>query len=167
MLKNYLKVALRTLWKNKEFSFINIAGLALGISTCLLIMLYVLDELSYDAFHEKADRIYRLTEMLHLPKEDRPQAVTSPPMAPALKDNFPEVQKTVRITRSNRILTYQEKKMYDTQIWYADSALFEIFTFPMMNGNPTKPLVNPYSMGLTDRAATQYSGGEDLLPRLM
>ncbi len=167
MLSNYLKIALRTLWKNKGFGFINIAGLAMGISTCILIAFYVLDESGYDTFHTKADRIYRLTEILHMPKENRPQAVTSPPMAPALKENFPEIEKTVRLSRSSRSLAYQDKKMYDTKIWYADSSLFEIFTFPMIKGNPKTALVNPYSIVLTEQAAKKYFGEDDALGKLM
>lgn len=161
MLKNYLKVTLRTLWKNKVFSVINISGLAIGITTCILITLYVLDELSYDKFHTNADRIYRLTELLHLPTEVRPQTVTSPPMAPAVKQNFAEVQKTVRLSGSSRLLSYQDKKFYDTKLWYADSTLFEIFTFPMIKGNPVKALVDPYSVVLTEKAAKRYFGDED------
>ena len=115
MLKNYLKITLRTLWKDKGFSFINVAGLAIGISTCILISLYVLDELSYDTFHKNARNIYRLTELLHLPKEVRPQTVTSPPMAHVLQQNFPEVKKTVRFKESSRLLTYQDKMFFDTQ----------------------------------------------------
>lgn len=167
MWKNYLKVALRTLWKNKAFSFINIAGLAIGTSTCLLITLYVLDELSYDRFHENADRIYRLTEILHLPKEDRPQTVTSPIMAPTVKQNFAEVLKTVRLSRSSRVLGYKDNKFYDTQIWYADSTLFDIFTFPMVKGHPGKALVEPYSIVLTEKAAKRYFGDEDPLGKAM
>ncbi|HTE34846.1 MAG TPA: ABC transporter permease, partial [Chryseolinea sp.] len=161
MLQNYLKVTLRTLWKHKGFSFINIAGLALGISTCLLITMYVMDELSYDQFHEKANRIYRLTELLHLPKEVRPQTVTSPPMAPAIKENFAEVVKTVRLSSSSRLLSNGEKKFYDTRLWFADSTLFEIFTFPMVKGNPSTALVDPYAIVLTESAAKKYFGEED------
>jgi putative ABC transport system permease protein len=167
MLKNYLKITLRTLWKDKGFSFINVSGLAIGISTCILISLYVLDELSYDTFHKNARNIYRLTELLHLPKEVRPQAVTSPPMAHALQQNFPEVKKTVRFTQSSRLLTYQDKKFFDTQIWYADSSLFELFSFPMIKGEPQSALIDPYSIVLTEKAAKKYFGDSDPLGKAM
>ena len=167
MIKNYLKIALRTLLKNKAFGFINITGLAIGISTCILITLYVLDELNYDRFHEKAERIYRVTEMLHLPKEDRPQAVTSPPMAPWLQTNFAEIQKTVRLGGSSRLITYKDVKLYDTQILYADSAFFDIFTFPMINGNPQKALTQPYSIVLTENAVKKYFGDEEPMGKIM
>lgn len=167
MIRNYLKVAIRTLWKNRAFSFINISGLAIGISTCTLISLYVLDELSYDRFHEKGDRIFRLTELLHLPKEVRPQTVTSPPMAAAVKDNFAEVEKTVRLNRSSRTLSYKDNKFFDTQLWYADSTFLEMFTFPVIRGNAHTALVEPYSVVLTEKAATRYFGTEDPLGKNM
>jgi len=167
MIKNYFKTAYRNLAKNKLYSFINIVGLATGISVCMLIFMYVQYELSYDRYHAKAKRIYRLTEMLHLPKEDRPQAVTSPPMAPALQANCPEVEKTVRISPSSRILSYQQKKLYGTKIIYADSTLFDIFTFPMLKGDPKKALVNPYSIVVTESAAKKYFGNEPALGKIM
>jgi putative ABC transport system permease protein len=133
----------------------------------VLITLFVLDEISYDRFNEKADRIFRVTEMLHLPKEDRPQVVTSPPMGPWLKANFPEVQKTVRVNRSSRVLSYKETKIFDTHIDYVDSTFLEIFTFPMLKGNPSKALVEPYSIVLTEKAAKKYFGNEDPLGKSM
>ncbi|AYB35053.1 ABC transporter permease [Chryseolinea soli] len=167
MFRNYLKVTFRTLLKSKAFSFINILGLTIGISTCILITLYVLDELSYDRFHAKAGRIFRLTELLHLPREVRPQTVTSPPMGPALLQNFPEVQKIVRLNKSSRQLAYGDAKFPDTHIWYADSALFQIFTFPMIKGNPDKALTEPYSVVLTEKAAKRYFGNTDPLGKTM
>ena len=160
MIKNFFLVAYRNLVKNKLYSFINITGLSVGIAACILIFLYVQNELSYDKYHEKANRIYRLTEMLHLPKEDRPQAVTSPPMAPTLQANFPEIKKSVRITFSSRVLSVKEKKFYDTKIVYADSTLFDIFTFPMLQGDPQKALTHPYSIVLTETAAKKYFGND-------
>ena len=167
MFRNYLKVTFRTLLKSKAFSLINILGLTIGISTCILITLYVLDELSYDRFHANAGRIFRLTELLHLPREVRPQTVTSPPMGPALLQNFPEVQKMVRLNKSSRPLAYGDVKFFDTRVWYADSTLFQIFTFPMIKGNPDKALTEPYSIVLTEKAAKRYFGDADPLGKTM
>jgi putative ABC transport system permease protein len=167
MFRNYLKVTFRTLLKSKAFSLINILGLTIGISTCILITLYVLDELSYDRFHANAGRIFRLTELLHLPREVRPQTVTSPPMGPALLQNFPEVQKMVRLNKSSRQLAYGDVKFFDTRVWYADSTLFQIFTFPMIKGNPDKALTEPYSIVLTQKAAKRYFGDADPLGKTM
>jgi putative ABC transport system permease protein len=167
MLQNYFKVALRTFLKNRSFSLINIAGLAIGISTCVLISLFVLDELSFDRFHANADRIYRVTELLHLPTEIRHQTVTSPPMAPALERAFPEVLKTARLSFSSRTISYKNNRYPDTKLMYADSALFQIFSFPMIEGDPDKALIHPYSIVLTERAAKKYFGNEDPLNKIM
>ncbi|HMJ68606.1 MAG TPA: ABC transporter permease [Cyclobacteriaceae bacterium] len=167
MLRNYFKVAIRTFIKSKSFSLINIAGLSIGISTCILITLFVLDEVSFDRFHDKADRIYRMTELLHLPTEDRHQTVTSPPMAPAMERVFPEVMKTVRLSFSSRNLSYKDVRFNDTRILYADSTLLQIFSFPMIAGDANKALVEPYSVVLTERAAKRYFGNEDPINKTM
>jgi putative ABC transport system permease protein len=167
MFKNYFKTAWRNLVKNKTFSFINIAGLVIGITSCILIFLYVQYELSFDKYHSRAPQIYRLTEVLHLPKEERPQAVTSPVMAPTLQANFPEIKKSVRFINSSRILSVNEKKLYDTKIVYADSTLFDIFSFPLLQGDDQKALANPYSIVLTQNTAKKYFGNEPALGKVM
>ena len=167
MIKNFFLVAYRNLVKSKLYSFINIAGLSVGIAACILIFLYVQYELSYDKYHVKANRIYRLTEILHLPKEDRPQAVTSAIMAPTLETNFPDIQKSVRFTFSSRVLSVKERKFYDTKIAYADSTLFDIFTFPMLQGDPRSSLTRPYSIVLTEATAKKYFGDDPALGKVM
>ncbi len=166
MIKNYLKTAWRNLVKNKFYSIVNIAGLTIGIISCILIFLYVQFELSYDKYSKQSKNIYRLTEMLHLPKEDRPQAVTSPIMAPTFQSKFPEIKKFVRLVNSSRVLSINQKKLYDTKIVYADSTLFDIFTFPMLQGQPSKALVNPYSIVLTEQTAKKYFGEEAPLGKI-
>ncbi|HWA35437.1 MAG TPA: ABC transporter permease [Cyclobacteriaceae bacterium] len=167
MLKNYIKISLRALWKNRKFSLINIAGLVMGLSVCLLIAIFVLDELSYDRFHEKAERIMRLTPTLHIPKGDRPRAITAAPMGPALFATFPEIESFVRISSANRILGYQDKKIYDTKVFFADSSFLEVFTFPLLKGDQATALKNPHSVVLTKSAAKKYFGDEDALGKLM
>jgi putative ABC transport system permease protein len=149
VLKNYLKTAWRNLVKNKFYSILNIAGLTIGITSCILIFLYVQFELSYDKYNRQSKNIYRLTELLHLPKEDRPQAVTSPIMAPIFQSKFPEIKKSVRFINSGRVLSVNQKKIYNTRIVYSDSSLFDVFTFPMLKGQPSSALINPYSIVLT------------------
>jgi putative ABC transport system permease protein len=102
-----------------------------------------------------------------LPKEDRAQAVTSPIMAPTLESKFPEIQKTVRFIGSSRVLSVKERKFYDTKIVYADSTLFDIFTFPMVAGNPKTSLTKPYSIVLTEAAAKRYFGDDEALGQIM
>lgn len=167
MIKNYFKVVWRNLSKNKLYSFINITGLSVGITCCVLIFLYVQYEWSYDKYNVKSGQIYRLTEVLHLPNENNARALTSPPMASALQANFPEVLKTVRISYSSRYLSYQNKKIVSTQIMYADSTLFDIFTFPIISGDKQKALVNPYSIVLTESMAKKYFGSVSPLGKIM
>jgi putative ABC transport system permease protein len=113
-------------------------------------------QLSYDKFNVNANEIYRLTEVLHLPTENNARAVTSPPMAPALKANFPEVKDAVRISYSGRYISYNNKKMRDARIMYADSGFFNVFSFPVIEGNLQKALSNPYSIVLTQSMAKKY-----------
>ena len=167
MIKNYLKVVWRNMWKNKLYSSINLLGLTVGITACLLIFLYVQYELSFDKYHSRHENIYRLTEILHLPKEDRLQAVTSPPMAPELQAAFPEIKKAVRIVQSGRVLSIKEKKLYDTKIIYADSTLFDVFSFPLLTGTEKTALKAPYSIVLTESAAKKYFGNEDPMGKVM
>src|SRR4030095_3571526 len=167
MFRNYLKVAIRSLAKSKLYSFINVTGLSVGIASCILIFLYVQDELSYDRYHERSDRIFRLTEMLHLPKEDRAQAVTSPPMGPAVKQNFPEVEKFVRINGSIRYLSWEQKKFLDTRLIYADASFFEVFSYQMLAGDSKHALIEPYSVVLSETTAKKYFGKESALGKTM
>ena len=167
MIKNYFKTTWRNLKRNKLYSLINITGLSVGITSCVLIFLYIQYELSYDKYNAKSDQIYRLTEVLHLPGENNARAVTSPPMAPALQANFPEVLKTVRISYSGRYLSYQDKKIPNSQIMYADSTFFDIFTFPIISGDRQKALVNPYSIILTESMAKKYFGNASPLGKTM
>ncbi|HKR06191.1 MAG TPA: ABC transporter permease, partial [Bacteroidia bacterium] len=167
MIRNYFKIAWRSLRRNKLYSIINITGLSIGIACCILIFLFVHHELSFDKYNVNAHRIYRLTEVLHMPKGDNARAVTSPPMAPALKTNFPEIENTVRINYSSRNLSNKEKTFDETRILYADSGFFDIFTFPMVSGNPQKALTEPFSVILTETTAKKYFGSEPSLGKTM
>jgi putative ABC transport system permease protein len=167
MFRNYFRTALKNLRNNRLYSFVNITGFSIGIASCMLIFLYIQYELSYDRYNKNADRIYRLTEILHLPKEDNARAVSSPPMAYALQSSLPEILKTVRINFSARSISYNEKKIHETIIIYADSTLFDIFTFPMIQGNPHTALVNPYSIVLTETTAKKYFGTEPAFGKTM
>lgn len=167
MIRHYLQISIRTLFKNKFLSFINIIGLVIGITAFILISIYVFDELSYDRFHEKSERIYRLTTITHLPQEDRSTAMTAPFMGQWLIDNFPEVQNMVRIEMSARSLSYKDVRVDNTEIWYADSSLFDIFSFRLVKGNPRKALVEPYSVVISESSAKKYFGQEDPYGKIM
>lgn len=167
MIKNYLKIAWRNLWKNKLFSFINIIGLAVGIACCILIYLYVQNEVSYDKYNEKADRIYRLTSVAFQKNKTDLFVPTSRIMSKAMQENFPEVLKIVRFNRTSRTISYKDKKFYDIKLLYSDSTLFDIFTFPFIAGNPQKALVAPYSIVLTESTAKKCFGSEPPLGKML
>lgn len=167
MIKNYFKIAWRNLWNHKLYSLINILGLAIGISCCLLIYLYVNYELSYDSYNDKADRIFRMTSVVQSQtKEDR-FAPTSPIMGQKLKDNFPEIEQMARLNPSSRPISYQDKKFFDTKLFYADSTLFDVFTFPVVEGNLKTALSKPYSVVLSESTAKKYFGKESAYGKMM
>jgi len=167
MIKNYFKIAWRNLWKNKLFSFINITGLAVGVTCCVLIFLYVQNELSYDTFNKNADKIYRITSFIHQEKKDEQFAPTSPVMAEKLRSAFPEVKKIVRFSPVRRPVAYGDKRFYDTKILYADSTLFDIFTLAFVEGNPKTALHAPYNIVLTEKIAKKYFGKEPALGKML
>lgn len=160
MIKNYFKIAWRNLWNNKLFSLINILGLAIGIACCMLIYLYVQNELSYDRYNEKAARIYRITAVSHQEKKEERFVPTSPITSQKIQEGFPEVEKIVRFNFFGFTVAYKDKKFYDTRIVAADSTLFDIFTFPLVEGNPKTALVEPYSIVLNEKVAKKYFGSE-------
>jgi putative ABC transport system permease protein len=167
MIKNYLKIAWRNLWNNKLFSFINIIGLAVGISCCVLIFLYVQSELSYDTYNEKADRIYRVTSLIFQDKKEDKFAPTSPVTSQKIQDGFPEVEKIVRLNFAGRLLSYKDKTFYDTKTVYADSTLLDIFSFPLLEGNAKEALRAPYSIVLTEKIAKKYFGNEPAMGKMI
>jgi putative ABC transport system permease protein len=162
MLKNYIKIALRNIKRNKGYSFINIAGLAVGMACCLFILSYVLYEFSYDTFHKDANRIYRVA--MEFRAKDQPvkyAAATPPPVAPAILDNFADVESAVRITQGSGIVKYGEKQFFEDRIFYADQSFFNVFTFPIIKGNPETALKEPYTAVLTESISEKYFGSED------
>ena len=162
MLRNYLKIALRNLRRQKGYAFINIAGLAVGIACCLLIVLHVYDELSYDRYHEHADRIYRLTIQAGIFGE---MPVAPTPTAPALSEHYPEVERFTRMYRRSEVLRQEEEYMSEERFFYADSSVFEVFTYPLLSGNPRTALREPNTVVLTASTARRYFGDEEALGR--
>jgi putative ABC transport system permease protein len=162
MFKNYLKTALRNIRKQKGYSFLNISGLALGMACCILIIFYIHHELSYDRFHQNADRIYRVSMQGLLNGEPMNIAVTPNPLAPALRIKFPEVLGAARIRKRGTMpVTFADKEYIESGIIYADPALFEVFSFPLIQGDPKTALERPFSVVLTERTARKYFGTVD------
>src|SRR5882672_1979077 len=150
MFKNYLLIAWRNLKNNKAFSFINISGLAIGLATCLLILLYVKDELSYDQYNEKADRIYRIDGDMKFAGNHFVLAVAPEPMGAALKRDYPEVEQEVHFRQYGGLLVKKgQQNLQEDKVIYADSTLFSVFTLPMIQGDPARALVEPRSVVIT------------------
>lgn len=158
MFKNYLKIAIRNLVKHKGYSAINIFGLAIGISLCLLILIYVRHQLSYDQFHEKKDRIVRV----HLEDEDGQLAVTPSLVAPSLAFVSPEIERWVRLYEPTRYapvtITTGEERFQEDSFMHADSSFFDIFSFKFIAGNPKTALVKPRTLVLTKSISEKLFG---------
>lgn len=168
MLKNYFKIALRSLWRHKIFSLINIMGLAMGMTACILIYLYVSFELSYDSFHQNADRIYRVVSDLKTPDELIRQNGPAPAVAPNIKDEFPEVSSFVRITNWDDIAVRKGSiKLIEKRITWADSSFFEIFNFGLVKGDPRTALRDPHTVVLSERTARKYFGETDPVGQIL
>ncbi|MDR6196071.1 ABC transporter permease [Siphonobacter sp. SORGH_AS_0500] len=161
MLKNYFKIALRSLLKHRLFTIINLAGLSVGLVACLLISLYVRHELSYDTFHEKGNQIYRLVTDIKTPTETIHSNVTSAPMAPQLGERLPEIEAYTRLWKRNAVVAYKDQKFQENDLYLADSTVFNVFTFPLLKGDARTALKAPFSVVLTQKTAKKYFGEQD------
>ncbi len=161
MLKNYLTIALRNILRHKTYSFINIAGFTIGIASCLLILLYIIHELSYDRFHEKADRIYRIGGEFRLGGAEWATATSPAPAAAGFRDEFPEVEDATRFfSPGEQVTRYQDKLFNETGLFYADGNFFSVFDFELLQGDPATVLLEPNSVVLTEETALKYFGTE-------
>ncbi|GAB3990881.1 ABC transporter permease [Spirosoma daeguense] len=159
MLRNHIKITVRTFWKNKLFSGLNVIGLGIGMAAVWLMVLYVLDETSYDRFHANADRIVRVVHYAQWPGGNLKLAPTSAPYAAALKADYPEVEKTVRLNpEGGGVITFGEKKMEVNDIFFSDPSVFDVFTFPFLYGDPSSALRKPQSIVLTKSVAENLFG---------
>lgn len=163
MYKSYFKIALRNLWRNKSFSFINISGLAVGMSTCVLIMAYVLDEMSYDKHHKEGHRVYRIASEV----KDEKWVATPAPLSEGLKKDFPEVEQTTRLLRFpgiDKILLKDEqteKQFFEINGYYIDSTFFEVFTYEFKFGDIHTALNEPNSIIISEEIAEKFFGNEN------
>jgi len=168
MIKNYFKTAWRNLWKNKIYSSINIAGLAIGMAACIIILIFVLYERSFDNFHTK--NIYRLNEVQKFEGMVAAQkvALSMFPMGPTLRAEFPEIKNFTRINANNNTpLNYGEKKVYIKRICFVDSTFLDLFDFTLLKGNKQSALQKKNSIVLTKAAAEMFFGKEDAVGKTL
>lgn len=166
MLLNYLKVTLRQIKRHKIYSLINITGLALGITCCILVLLFVQEEYSFDRFHEKADNIFRIAEDIQRPAEVFHSVRVASWIGPGLKDNFPEVLNAVRIVRWAGKVSWQDKR-FDERLFYADPSFNKIFTFPLTEGNIKSALSFPNSVIISRQLANKYFGDQSAIGQVL
>jgi putative ABC transport system permease protein len=165
MLKNYIKIALRNISRNKLYSALNIVGLAIGIACCILILFYVQDELNYDRFNDKADNIFRIVPTFTTSERTMYMGTNAHVMGPMLKEEFPEVDNYVRFTSygSPKVLTYGDISFSEEKFVWADGSVFDIFSFVLLQGNPDEALVNPNTLVISEKVAEKYFGNDSPL----
>ena len=179
MFKNHLKSAWRNLWKRKEFSLLNLLGLAIGMASCLLILQYVNFEKSYDKFHKDADRLYRLNIGMSAPGESEMgiRATNHPAAGPAMKRDFPQVEAFTRLVEvsvfaGSSVISYKEpegaiKTYYEKKMYLVDSNFFSMFDYPLVEGDPETALTDPASVVISEKTALRYFGDKDPMGKTM
>src|SRR6185503_9628940 len=165
MIKNYFKIAWRSLLKYKGFSLINIFGLSIGITCCVLVSLFIKDELSFDRYHKDADRIYRVVKDFVNDDGSRlPDATTPPAIGAAIQKDIPEIEYMVRFMPGwggKFYVRNGEKKFIEENVYRADSSIFDVFSFEFIQGDPGTALKDQHALILTESAAKKYFGDEN------
>lgn len=162
MFKNYLKITLRNMQKHKIYSFINISGLAVSIACCLMILMHIRFETSYDNYHRDADRIYRLSIDIDTPSFKQTFAPVSYFEAPYLKENFPQVEAVARFVRLNNVIVREgETVFYEDNLIRADNDIFDVLTFLFIQGNPKAALTRPGTLVISESMRHKYFGNEN------
>jgi putative ABC transport system permease protein len=167
MIRNYFKQAWRSIVKNKTYSILNIGGLSAGLICFAFIAVWVTDELSYDKFNKNYNRIVRLTGIAKTESGISASAVSSAPMAKALKDDYPEVENTVRFDMRGEIVRLNDKQLLEEAILITDPSFFDVFSFHLTRGNVSTALSEPFSIVLTATAAKKYFGDADPMGQVL
>jgi putative ABC transport system permease protein len=167
MLKNYLKIAFRHLWRNKFYSFLNLFGFSVGMVSVMLLYFYVKGELAYDSFHTQKDKIYRVLRQSEINGEKYFIGVTSGPYAKALKQDFSEINKVTRVMPDEALIHHKNQGIREKKFFYADANFFEFFSFPLLHGSPREVLKNGNSVVLTKATAKRYFGKENPIGKLL
>jgi putative ABC transport system permease protein len=161
MFKNYFKIALRNIKKHKSYSLINISSFAIGLSCCILILLYIKYEFSFDKYHDEAQNIYRVVREYQ--GESDWYNSSEHPLAASLKEDFPEVAKATRVKKNDEVgvVEYKSKIFNEEGIYFVDQDLLEIFTFPFISGDMHTALNEPFSIVITEEMAQKYFGSNN------
>lgn len=165
MLYNYIKIILRNLRRYKGYSLLNVGGLALGMACCILILVYVQYEFSYDKHHSKSERIYRIANEVRLGGNLDHWSWSAAPMALALEESFPEVEQAVRLAKrgGEKLVSTDTNQLYEQNIFYADTDVFKVFDYPFVQGNPATALADPFSTVITESIASKYFEKQDVI----
>ena len=162
MIKSYFLSAFRNILKHRSFSVINILGLSISMAVCMLIILVVQDQLSYDNFHKQRDRIYRIQSKDNLSKIAlNKYASTTWPLAKELKDNYPFIEETVALNNRFGGEGIFNEKRFQVSGFFATPSFFDLFDFKLKNNIASKPLDDPYSIVLTEEVANKFFGDND------
>ncbi|KQS33491.1 ABC transporter permease [Dyadobacter sp. Leaf189] len=170
MLQNYLKIAWRNLQKHKFYSSLNIFGLSLGLASCLLITLYVIDELSYDKSFDAADRIYRVNSDIRFGGADMTLAVAPDPLAFTLLKDYPQLESVARLRDDGSFLVRRKnatESLKEDVVCYADSTFFDVFSIPLIAGDRKRVLREPLTMVISERVAQKYFGSENPVGQIL
>ena len=168
MLKNYLKIAVRNILRNKLYSFINIAGLAVGIASCLAILTFVRDEFSYDKFNKNADRIYRAAFSVRVNGHGFSGPASPAPLGPQVAHDVPDVVAYTRLhLQGSQTVAYKNKAFNEERFFWADSTVFEVFTIHVVEGDPKTALTQPNTIVMNESTARRYFGNENPLGKVV
>lgn len=167
MIKNFFKTAFRNLWKRKGFSAINICGLAIGMASAILILLWVQNEMSYDRFHEKQDRLYIAWNRSVFNNKLQCWSTTPKILGPTLKHDYPEVEEFTRVNWGNNFLFSIGDKRLNVNGTMADTGFLRMFSFPLLKGNPNTALSSTYSIVITEKLAKKLFGNEDPMNKVV
>jgi putative ABC transport system permease protein len=166
MFKNYLKVTLRVFNREKLYSLINVSGLALGFTCCLMIYLFIKDELSYDKFHQDGEWIYRVQAAYMRQGQWEPYSTNAYRTGELIKANFGEIEQLVMISNDETIFTYKDKNIYESRVAWATDNFFELFNFPLVNGNSAEALKGSNKVVISESIATKYFGDADPMGKI-
>jgi len=164
---SYLKIALRKMRKQKVYSIINIAGLALGLACTIMILFWVRDELGYNMFHENADRLYRINKVYRLGTKTESNPSTPYPLARAGRENIPELADASGFFRKEGLFKFEDKVFFERRACVADPSFFRLFTFPFLKGDPASALTEPGSAVVTETVAAKYFGGGEAIGKTL